>query len=95
MKKFSKDQCHAGQSNNLFTVKDCIRYYYDEFKLSKGYEIWKSNGKNEENIQQMYEATSSLTSVLDEDETMVDDDNNTSHHHICMECGVLGIVNVR
>ena len=78
-------------SNNSFTVKDCIRYYYDEFKLSKGYEIWKNNGKkNEENIQQMYEATSSPTSVLDEDETMVDDDNNTSHHHICMECSGTG-----
>ena len=34
----------------------------------------------------MYEAASSPTSVLDEDETMVDGGNNTSHHHICMEC---------
>ena len=68
-------------------MKDCIRYYYDEFKLSKGYEIWKNNGKkNEDNVQQMYEAASSPTSVLDEDETMVDGGNNTSHHHICMEC---------
>ena len=32
-------------SSNSFTVKDCIRYYYDEFKLSKGYEIWKNNGE--------------------------------------------------
>ena len=78
-------------SSTVFTVKDCIRYYYDEFKLSKGYEIWKSNGKkNEDNFQQMNEALSSPKTVLDEDEMMVDGGNNTSHHHVCMECGGTG-----
>jgi hypothetical protein len=75
----------SGNNKQIFTVKDCIRYYYDEFKMSNAYELWKKNGKkNEQKIQDNVEPR--FGNIFDSEDLEVDGGDDTTHHHLCMEC---------